>query len=325
VLPAEYVLPLRWNSDEGLDELTDYLRRLSGRIPVTVVDGSPELVFARHAARWRGFVRHLAPEPWPGRNGKVAGVLTGVLLARAERIVLADDDVRYDDESLDAVLGLLDSAEIVRPQNYFGSLPGQSLPWHAREDTARSLLNRALGSDYPGTFALRRSALFASGGYDGDVLFENLELLRTVRAVGGREVRADGVFVRRLPPTFRHFAAQRVRQAYDDFAQPGRLAIELGLLPVLAWAARRPVRLLPIAGAAVALAEVGRRRAGGTKVFPATAPLWAPVWLLERAVAVWLALGWRLRGGVPYAGSRVLRAGTPERKLRRRLSDRDEA
>ena len=114
---AEYVLPLRWTTDEGLDELTDYLRRLSSRIPVTVVDGSPELVFARHAARWRGFVRHLPPEPWPGRNGKVAGVLTGVLLARAERVVLADDDVRYDDDALERVIRLLDFAEIVRPQN----------------------------------------------------------------------------------------------------------------------------------------------------------------------------------------------------------------
>jgi Glycosyltransferase like family 2 len=321
-LHAEYVLPLRWSSDEGLDELTDYLRRLSERIPVTVVDGSPELVFARHAARWRGLVRHVQPEPWPGRNGKVAGVLTGVLMARAERVVLADDDVRYDDESLERVLRLLDSAEIVRPQNYFAAPPGEVLPWHAREDTARSLLNRALGSDYPGTFAVRRSALFATGGYDGDVLFENLELLRTIRAVGGREVRADGVFVRRLPPTFRHFAGQRIRQAYDDFAQPGRLAVELGFLPLLAWATRRPVRLLPIAGAAIGLAEVGRRRAGGTRVFPATASLWAPVWVLERAVAVWLAVGWRLRGGVPYAGSRVLRAGTPGRELRRRMSER---
>ena len=323
-LQAEYILPLRWTSDDGLDELTDYLKRLSARIPVTVVDGSPELVFARHAARWRGLVRHLPPEPWPGRNGKVAGVLTGVLLARSERVVLADDDVRYDDDSLEAVLRLLDSAEIVRPQNYFAAPSGEPLPWHARHDTARSLLNRALGSDYPGTFAVRRSALFASGGYDGDVLFENLELLRTIRAVGGREVRADGIFVRRLPPTLRHFADQRVRQAYDDFAQPARLAVELGLLPLLTWAARRPVRLLPVAGAAIALAEVGRRRSGGTKVFPATAALWAPVWMLERAVAVWLALGWRLRGGVPYAGSRVLRAGTPERELRRRLSERSD-
>jgi hypothetical protein len=321
-LHAEYVLPLRWTSDAGLDELTGYLKRLSGRIPVTVVDGSPELVFARHAARWRGLVRHLRPEPWPGRNGKVAGVLTGVLMARAERVVLADDDVRYDDDALEAVLGLLDSAEIVRPQNYFAAPPGEALPWHAREDTARSLLNRALGSDYPGTFAVRRSALFATGGYDGDVLFENLELLRTIRAVGGREVRADGIFVRRLPPTFRHFAGQRVRQAYDDFAQPARLAVELGFLPMLAWAARRPARLLPIAGAVIALAEAGRRRSGGTRVFPATAALWAPVWMLERAVAVWLALGWRLRGGVPYADSRVLRAGTPERELRRRMSER---
>jgi hypothetical protein len=313
-VPAEYVLPLRWESDDGLDELTAYLRWLARYIPVTVVDGSAEPLFASHAARWQGLVRHLRPEPWPGRNGKVAGVLTGVLLAREERVVLADDDVRYDEGSLRSVVSLLDEAEIVRPQNYF-----DPLPWHARHDTARSLLNRAFASDYPGTFGIRRSALFAAGGYDGDVLFENLELLRTIRASGGRELRADDLFVRRVPPTVRHFAGQRVRQAYDDFAQPVRLVAELSLLPLLGLAARRPARLLAVAGAAIAAAEFGRRRSGGYRAFEPTAPLWAPVWLLERAVSVWLAVGFRLLGGVPYGGSRLARAANSPRTLRRRF------
>jgi hypothetical protein len=70
----------------------------------------------------------------------------------------------------------------------------------------------------------------------------------------------------------------------------------------------------------VLLAEVGRRRSGGRAVFHGYAALWAPLWLLERAVCVWLAVGWRLTGGVPYAGRRLVRAAHSTAVLRRRLA-----
>jgi hypothetical protein len=237
--------------------------------------------------------------------------------------VIADDDVRYDDESLTRLVAALDDADLVRPQNYFSAAGVLGLPWHARLDTARTLLNRAYGSDYPGTFGLRRSVLLAAGGYEGDVLFENLELIRTIKAHGGIERRADDLFVARMPPSATHFARQRIRQAYDDFAQPGRLAAELALLPLLAWAARRPPRRaagLLVGGAVVgcALAERGRRRAGGTRAFGATSALWAPLWLIERAVCVWLAVAARLAGGIRYRGVKISRAATPQRILNAR-------
>jgi hypothetical protein len=49
-LAVEYVLPLRWDDDAGLDELAGYLAGLSAVVDVTVVDGSPEPLFGRHAA-----------------------------------------------------------------------------------------------------------------------------------------------------------------------------------------------------------------------------------------------------------------------------------
>lgn len=320
MIDAEYVLPLKWGDDSGLPELCHYLDRLADLIDVTVVDGSSADRFAAHAAAFGPAVRQLAPEPWPGRNGKVAGVMTGVRAARHGRVVLADDDVRYDRDRLERVVALLDDADLVRPQSVF-----HPAPWHARWDTARTLVNRAFGADYPGTFALRRSTLLAAGGYDGDVLFENLELIRTVRAFGGRCLSAPEIVVPRRPPTTRHFLGQRVRQAYDDFAQPTRLVAELLILPALAALAApkrgRVTRLLLAAAAAlmaVAVAEVGRRRAGGARVFPPTAALWAPVWLIERAVCAWIAVGCRLRGGVNYGGHLLKRAATPQRVLRAR-------
>ncbi|MBB2921979.1 glycosyltransferase [Cellulomonas cellasea] len=315
-LPLTYVLPLRWTDDDDLEELTAYLRGLAGLVQeVLVVDGSPPLLHAAHARAWHGLVRHEQPDPWPGCNGKVAGVMTGVRLARHEHLVLADDDVRHDRGTLTAIDALLDGADAVRPQNYF-----DPLPWHAVWDSGRTLLNRALGADYPGTLGVRRSTLLATGGYDGDVLFENLELLRTVRAAGGREVVARDVLVARRPPTARHFAGQRVRQAYDSLGQPARLVAELALAPVLVWAGRSRARTAGVLAAVLALAERGRRRDGGSARFPARCTLGAPVWVLERAVCVWVALGMRVRGGVPYAGQRVLRATSPGRARRARCA-----
>jgi len=314
-IDADYVLPLRWTDDRAVDELTDYLGELASWVHVLVVDGSPAALYAEHDRRWGSMVTHVRPEPWPGRNGKVAGVMTGVRRATHDVVVIADDDVRYDSQTLATVVARLRSADVVRPQNAFASLP-----WHARLDTARSLLNRSFGSDYPGTLAVRRDILLGAGGYDGDVLFENLELLRTVRAVGGAEVCADDVFVARTPPSTGHFLRQRVRQAYDDFAQPGRLLAELTLLPAALALSRTPRGLVTALLGIVALAEVGRRRHGGIDVFPPSSALWAPVWVAERAVCVWIALGARARGGVRYHGTRIRRAATPQAVLDSRLA-----
>lgn len=328
---AEYILPLRWTEDSGLADLSAYLRHLVDWIPVTVVDGSDPGLFERHRAAFPAAVRHIRPDPHASvehqdaggghtGNGKVAGVMAGVLASGAESLVIADDDVRYTREALAAVVHHLKSADVVRPQNYFAPRP-----WHARWDTARTLLNRAWSADWPGTLGVRRSALLATGGYAG-VLFENLELVRTIKAAGGSERTVPDLFVARRPPTARHFLHQRVRQAYDDLALPRRLAAELALLPVTCAAALfLPVKVrrlvLPgLAGAAVAVAEIGRRRHNGTAVFPASAAWFAPLWALERAVCAWLALAFRMGGGIPYAGSRIRTAAHSEAELRRRHS-----
>ncbi len=55
------------------------------------------------------------------------------------------------------------------------------------------------------------------------------------------------------------------------------------------------------------------------EVFPFTAALTAPLWITERAVCTWLALGTRLMyGGVRYRGGVLSRAATPMRVLRQR-------
>lgn len=319
-VPAlSYILPIRTPASHDDVELTTYLRWLSQRAETIVVDGSDPDVFARHAAAWGGLARHVAPAPdLATPMGKVGGVLTGVRLATHERVVIADDDVRYDGASLERVARALDTADVVRPQNYF-----MPLPWHARWDTGRTLLNRMTGGDWPGTLGVRRSMLRATNGYDGRAMFENLELVRTIVAAGGREAVLLDVLVLRHPSTTRHFWSQRVRQAYDELARPGRLATQLAVLP-LAIAGAATVGWSAIVAGALAIvgvAEMGRWRAGGRRVFPASGSLFAPLWLAERALCSWLALGARVvLGGVPYRGTVLRHAATPTRELRARLA-----
>ena len=313
-LPLTYVLPIRRSELDPSDELPAYLRTLGSVVDeVIVVDASPDPVFQAHHAGWSTEIRHVRPDPdLRFANGKVNGVLTGVRLAEREALVIADDDVRYERPELAQVGRWLEDAEVVVPTNRF-----EPMPWHARWDTARTLLNRSMGHDWPGTLGIRRSAL--RHGYDGDVLFENLELIRTVGAEGGRVLAPEDLFVARRPPTVRRFLSQRVRQAYDDLAMPARLATFLALGPTVLALRRRPRALATLALGAIGLAEVGRRRGGGAGVFPATTPLFAPLWMAERAASSWLALGCRLvLGGCPYAGRIIRSAATSRRALRAR-------
>jgi hypothetical protein len=320
---VSYILPLRSESVPPA-EFLEYLNDLTTlAAEVLLVDGSPEPVFRAIDMGCVAAVRHLRPDSDLASlsNGKVRGVLTGLRRASEEAVILADDDVRYTHAELAQIAVALDSADVVRPQNYF-----ETLPWHARLDTARTLINRLTGGDWPGTLGVRRSTLRRAGGYDGNVLFENLELVRTVEAMDGRALCLQDLFIKRLPPTANHFWRQRVRQAYDEFARPARLLTALGLSPLLIGLLLHQRWLWIVVTfilAPVCLAEIGRRRAHGARVFRWTASLWAPIWVAERALCAWAALCARLAlGGIPYSGNIVRVAGTSARHLKERQRDR---
>lgn len=328
---SAYVLPLRWTETGPIKELAAYLGEISAEVDeILVVDGSPPTLFEHHAAALAGVARHLPPDPdLRFEMGKVNGVITGVRKSESELIVIADDDVRYVSSSLRRTLALLADVDLVRPQNYF-----DDLPWHARWDTARSLLNRVFTGepafpvgDFPGTLAVRRDAFLRSGAYDGDALFENLELMRTIRAAGGTVATPLDLYVARHPPSTAHFRSQRVRQAYDDLAIPARFGTFLALPPLAAELLRRGRFgwLGSAALASIALAELGRRRAGGQRHFPLSGSLLAPAWIAERSLCCWIALAERGAGGVRYGDRRLRHSATPMRRLRRRYSERSAA
>jgi hypothetical protein len=303
-LRASYLVPVSAPAPDLA--LVAYLDDVAAWVDdVIVVDGSPPAVFAEHAGRLSPSVRHVAPTVRTAM-GKVGGVLTGAELARHDVVVIADDDVEWDRPLLERALAGLGDADVGRPQQVF-----RPAPWHARWDTGRMLLNRATSGDWPGTMVVRRDVLRA--GYAGEALFENLELVRSVRARGGRERVLLDVVVPRRPPSATRFLEQRVRQAYDEWARPWRLVLQLSWLPL---ALRRPRWLPAMAVGLIAMAEVGRRRAGGRAHWRPTAPLWAVPWAAERAVTSWLALGARARGGARYRGRRLPLAAHSVRQLR---------
>jgi hypothetical protein len=280
---------------------------------VLIVDGSPATVFEHHHRAWQAIGRHVGVDPqYRYLNGKVNGVHTGIALASCERVILADDDIRYTREDVGAMCELLERYEMVRPQNYLSPLP-----WWGRMEAARMLINRGVlpTGDYPGTCGLRRSAMLRVGHYDGDVLFDNEEIVRHFILKGASVCHANDFFILKHPPTLKKWREQRPRQAYEDFVMRAKTLAFMAVLPAgvaiaLTWGAAALVAyVLALSMTGLALAERGRR-GRARRFFPAHVTLHAPLWILERAVSVYWAIYWRLRyGGYPF-GDKLLSKGT---------------
>ncbi|MEY2574397.1 MAG: hypothetical protein QOJ87_2610 [Verrucomicrobiota bacterium] len=311
-----YLLPIRRAafSEAEAEQLAAYFQTLKGAFcDVLVVDGSPAQVFAQHAAIWRSVCRHEPVDRSFGYlNDKVNGIHTGVRLASTEKIILADDDIRYGAAEIERVSELLENFDVVRPQNFLSPLP-----WWGRTEAARMLINRATlrTADYPGTCAFRRSVMLRVGPYDGDVLFDNEEIIRHFARAGATISYAINLFVRKRPPTFRKWIEQRPRQAYEDFGLRAKTALFLSLPIFTIWiscAVGRKALLLYFAAliaAAMVIALVGRLRGVAARHFPLSICLFAPLWILERTLSTYWALYWYFtRGGYPF-GDKILSKG----------------
>ena len=154
--------------------------------------------------------------------GKVGGVLTGVRHASHEVAVIADDDVRWTPEQLARTARRLDGAAVVRTAEPLRPGPGTRHVGHRPRSSSPEppeATGRARSSS-------TRPRSLRAGGYDGEALFENLELVRTLEATGGTELVALDLVVRRLPPTTRQFLSQR--SGRPTTSGPGRGASSRG-------------------------------------------------------------------------------------------------
>ena len=311
-----YLLTIRracFDAAEAADFSRYFEMLVESGCEVIVVDGSPPDIFAAHEKAWRTVCRH---EPVDAQykylNGKVNGIHTGIALAAHNRIILADDDIRYAPGDVCRMTDLLEDFDLVRPQNYFRPLP----VW-ARAESARMLINRAwiAEGDYSGTLGVTRDAMRRVGHYDGDVLFDNEEIVRHFRLKGARIKYARDFFLLKLPPTFEKWIEQRPRQAYEDFVMRAKTLFfaSVPLVLTLAWL-KAGWRLGLIYAAIISLgAIVSAARGlnnGALRYFPPQVIFYAPLWIAERCVSTYWAFYWYFtRGGYPF-GDRVVSKGT---------------
>ncbi len=311
-----YLLPLRRSTFSATEAqaLAAYFQTLAAaNCEVIVIDGSPPEVFAQNRQAWSLACNHQPVDHSFGYlNDKVNGIHTGVQLATCEKIILADDDVRYSAANVGKLCALLDDSEVVRPQNFL-----RPLPWWARMESARMLINRATlrTGDYPGTCGFRRSAMLRVGHYDGDVLFDNEEIVRHFASSGASITYAIDFFIEKRPPHFRKWLEQRPRQAYEDFGLRTKTALFLALpillllSLVLAGLGGLLFCIVTTSVFAVALACAGGARGEASEYIPSWTCLYAPLWIFERAASTYWALYWYLRhGGYPF-GDKLLTKG----------------
>jgi hypothetical protein len=89
-----YLVPLHTADDDDIEELATYLRVLAEHVDVLVVDGSSDWAISRHRFALGSRVRLMRTEHRT-LMGKVGNTLTGLRYADHDKIVIADDDVRY--------------------------------------------------------------------------------------------------------------------------------------------------------------------------------------------------------------------------------------
>jgi len=293
--------------DEEMEDLAEYFHMLNAAgCEVLVVDASPPDVFALHDEQWDALCRHVPLDSrYHHPDDKVNAIHTGIDLAAGELIIVGEDDIRYTWNDIDRMCVLLERHEMVLPQNYLSSLP-----WWACIEAAGMLINRRMlaTGDSSGTFAFRRSTMVQIGHYDGDALFDAAHGAQYFALKGAKVVSARSFFVQKEPPALHTWLEQRPYQALKELGTDWERRLFLALPPVGVllgivggWVAVLLYGVV-IGAVSIALASLGRRE-GAQRFFPESIPLWAPLWVLERSISLYLALYLHVgQGEHPFSG-----------------------
>jgi hypothetical protein len=259
---------------------------------VVVVDASEPAAFDDHRRVLRWVARHLPPAPAHlTADGTLHLLEASADFAQTNKVVVATPAAHYQPEDLHRVCDLLEDHEVVVPNEYL-----DPLPWWARIDAGRMLLQRAVvvSPDAVGTFGFRRDSLAAIRRHGrpsdaGDILH--------ALARQGMELHdAADVFIRQTPPALGDWWTRRPQQSR---LSPAGAALFVTLIPLLAMAGLLGGAGLTagfsgaLAFSTFALAVRGRLGLAA-RYFPMSVCLFAPVWLLERSLTAYRAVGLRL-------------------------------
>ncbi len=286
---CSYVVPV--DPKAGRAEVETLARLLSdvgaAGCEVLILDSCPQAAFEeRHRIlRWVG--RHDL------LNGSVDLMRAAVDLASSEKVIVASPEARCTRAELFALCRLLDSHEVVQPQEYV-----DPMPWWGGVEAAGLLLQRGIHLPPEGRsiFAFRKSAFRPLRGYDD--LLRDSDLRRLI--IQGADVHdARDIFVRLEPPRLITWLRARAREIGADLSLPLKATFFLGLIPILVFLALVGGMQLAagyasvMAFAAVMLAVRGR--VGAATFYPWHACLYAPLWLATRSIIVYWALFDRMR------------------------------
>ena len=219
-------------------------------------------------------------------------------VATCDKVIVADERVRYSVDALREISALLDGHEVVEPQDYF-----DPLPWWGGFDAGRMLMHRGIEPlpDHGATFGFRRAVLRGLRAIDAGASAGDPP--RRLASQGAEVFSALEVFVRRIPPLLGEWIRQRPRHADKDFSLPLKSAMFFGVLPVgLILALVGGMRLAACYAATISLASLAlaiRGRAGAAQFFPWRACLYAPLSVFERSISVYWALLRRLPSMAP--------------------------
>ncbi|HUR79651.1 MAG TPA: hypothetical protein VM733_02730 [Thermoanaerobaculia bacterium] len=282
-------------SASELRELATYFSSLGvAGCDVVILDSSPRLQFELNARILRWVGRHVAVRSEYRAPGGVDLVRAAISYAACEKVIIANEDVRYTTEAIAQLCELLEMHEVVEPQDYL-----DPMPWWSGIDAGRMLIHRGIEPqpDHGATFGFRRSAIRGLRGLPSSPDAHARRLI----AVGAEVHSASDVFVRREPAPLSEWMTSRPRLAGDDFTLPFKTAFFFSLVPVLLLlAAMGGPRFAGVYASVIAFAAVGlaaRGRAGTAAMhFPLRACLFAPLWVLERSMSVYWALFNKLRG-----------------------------
>ena len=298
------------SSDGDLRDLACYLSTLSAAdCDVVVLDGSSREHFDENRRVLRWVSRYIAARPQHrGVNGVVDPIRAALAVAACEKVIVAAEEVRYDECAIDSLCRLLDAHEVVEPQDY-----PDPLPWWGGIDAGRILVHRAVVpcADHGATFGFRRGAIRNLRHLDGNPFDPAEGAVRLLTSVGVEVFSAFELFVKRVPPALGDWMRERPRLADDDFVMPVKSAFFFALIPMamllMAFAGPRAVAGYAGAVAFASIALAFRGRIGATAVFPLRSCFFAPLWVFERGVSVYWALLRKLRpargvfGTVPVA------------------------
>jgi hypothetical protein len=313
---CSYVVVLENGGRSDVRELARYLSTLGvANCDVVVLDASPRFQFELNRRVLCWVARHVAVQPEHCTPiGLIDRVRAASSLAACEKVIVASEDVRYTSEAIRGLCELLESHEVVEPQDYL-----DPLPWWGSIDAGSILIHRGIEPqpDHGATFGFRRAAMRTLRVlHHGSTVDDPV---RRLVAAGAEVHAANEVFVRRQPGTFDEWLEHRPRLADDDFSLPFKTAFFFSLVPVLLLLGIfGGLQLAALYAGMIAFSSIGlalHGRVGAGAFFPMRTCLFAPLWVFERSLSVYWALFRRMRGAEADAQRVVIPAGIGKTKV----------